>query len=419
MHGAGKAAIVVGQSSVASMSAVRHFRFVLLTWALALLTLGAGQPAGAQTCTPGFRQVNVDGFGNRHNLYAWSMEEFNGDLYVGTLNNVDGPEVWRWHAGEWNRVFRRDATATGNTGFRSMAVFGNQLYVSSVNDTQGAELWRTANGTDWEPVLLGGHGDARNTSFRGLTRFGRQLYLGVQNQSGSGGKLYRSRDGLRWQAVSLDGLGDTSNHSLHAMNVFGGMLYLGTANDSLFQIYRSPDGRTWERVVGPGAPNPAGFGFPGNTNAVHLFNYNKRMYVGSANDSNGFTIHRTIDGVTFLKVASEGGGDPENIFAWRFASFEGHLWLGTGNFKPGAGKGGSVLRSQDGRTGWETLVGANGSYFSYGFDRPLNWGIRTVKVFNNRLYFGTAQCWKAQCDPLTTGTQIWEWSGEACQQGTR
>ena len=30
------------------------------------------------SCTPGFRQVNVNGFGNINNLYAWSMEGFNG-----------------------------------------------------------------------------------------------------------------------------------------------------------------------------------------------------------------------------------------------------------------------------------------------------------------------------------------------------
>jgi len=381
---------------------------------LSLFVSVAGAQSFPAACEPGFRQVNIDGFGERNNLYAWSMEVFNGRLYVGTLNNIDGPQIWRWDGAVWEKVHSRDAASTGNTGFRSMLVFNNRLYVSTVNDTQGAELWRTADGTNWEAVAMGGFGDANNTSFRGLTIFKKRLYLGVQNQSGPGGQMWRSFDGTNWQPVNQDGLGDPTNHSVHAMNVFQGVLYAGLANQGKLQIFRSVDGLSFEQVVGPNASVPAGFGIVGNTNPVHLFNYNKRMYVGTANETLGFSVHRTVDGVKYQKVSEGGAGDSDNLFAWRFASYEGHLWLTTGNFAVSAGKGGSILRSRDGLTNWETVVGLNGTYHSYGFDKPLNWGIRTVKEFNGRLYFGTAQCWKDQCKPFTTGTQIWEWSGEAC-----
>jgi hypothetical protein len=395
---------------------MRESLFALwVIWA-AIVGVSTGYtPLAVAACDPGFTQVNDDGFGDRNNLYAWSMEAFGGYLYVGTLNNIEGPQIWRWDGTTWEEVLRLDV-ATGNTGFRTMQVFKGWLYASTVNEEQGAELWRTQDGTTWEavPAAMHGFGDPLNTSFRGMAIFKRQLYLGVQNQSGSGGQLWRTRDGARWRPVNQDGFGDTSNNSVHSLDVFGGMLYAGTGNDSQLQIFRSSDGRTFQQVVGTNAEVPAGFGIPKNQNAVQLFNYNGQMYVGTVDITLGFSVFRTTDGINYDKIASGGGGDPDNYFAWRFADYQDYLWLGIGNFNTAGGEGGSILRSQDGRKNWETLVGFDGTYFSYGFDQPLNWGIRSIKEFNNKLYFGTAQCWKAYCDPYTTGTQIWEWSGETC-----
>lgn len=56
-------------------------------------------------------QVNKEGFGDLANDYAWSMHEYNGYIYVGTLNTdvsdppnlvTGGLEIWR--------------SSTGNTG---------------------------------------------------------------------------------------------------------------------------------------------------------------------------------------------------------------------------------------------------------------------------------------------------------------
>jgi hypothetical protein len=364
-------------------------------------------------CGGGFRKVNVNGFGNPDNLYAWSMEVFGEHLYVGTLNNVTGPEIWRYDGSDWEHVFTREI-ATGNTGFRTLKVLKGQLYATTVNDSQGAELWRSADGVNWESVVLGGFGNPDNSSFRGLVEFRRTLFMGVQNQSGPGGQLWRSFNGTRWWPVSRNGLGDPTNHSLHAFVVFGGMLYVGTANDQLTQVFRSSNGRDFERVVGPGAAVPAGFGLIGTTNTVQLFPYGERLFVGTANNDYGFSLHVTTNGVDYLTLATEGAGNPDNNFSWRFASYDDYLWLGTGNFNPLKGEGGSVLRSRNGITNWETLVGDGGTYFDYGFNRPINWGIRTLAVYQNRLFIGTVQCWKAACDPLTDGTEIWEWSGDPC-----
>lgn len=388
--------------------------------ALATVVLGAAlglvTPAAVaqNSCTPSFRQVNTGGFGERNNLYAWSMQVFLGKLYVGTLNNIDGPQIWRYDSNTWEKVHSRPFASSGNTGFRSMIVFNDQLYAASVNEAQGAELWRTSDGNTWEMVASGGLGNPQNTSFRGLTQFGQWLYMGTQNQSGTGSQLWRSRNGSTWTPVNQNGFGDTTNESSHSITVFQGQLYVGTTNTQRMQIFRSSNGVTFERVVGPGTATPAGFGVAGNTNTQHLYAYNKRLYVGTGNQNYGFTVFRTTDGVTYQKVATGGAGDPDNLFAWRFFEFENKLWLGIGNFNVTGGEGSSLMRSADGLTNWETLVGKNGTYYSYGFNKVLNWGIRTLAEYNSKLYIGTAQCWKSYCDPITTGAEIWEWSGETC-----
>ena len=314
---------------------------------------------------------------------------------------------------DWQQVFRRDVS-TGNTGFRSMVVFNGRLYASTENQAAGAELRRSSDGLTWEASATAGLGDVNNAAFRGLAVFRSALYLGVQNQSGTGGQLWRTPDGKRWRAISQDGLGDVTNNSIHTLTVFGTALYVGTANDQLTQIYRTSDGLNYTRVVGPGAPEPAGFGFPGNNNVEHLYAYNRRLYAGTLNEDYGYTIMRTADGLNYQTVTTGGAGNPDNNIGWRFAAFEGYLWLGTGNFNPAKNEGGSVLRSKDGLKNWETLVGDGGKYFGYGFDQPVNWGIRTLHEFNAKLYIGTVQCWKDSCAPFVDGTEIWEWSGEAC-----
>ena len=64
----------------------------------AILLASAAVPGTALAdCTPSFRQVNVDGFGNRSLFYSWSMQVFHDRLYVGTFNrtcaNATSPSV--------------------------------------------------------------------------------------------------------------------------------------------------------------------------------------------------------------------------------------------------------------------------------------------------------------------------------------
>jgi hypothetical protein len=57
---------------------------VSLAVAVPLVVSGAASGSPLQTGTPGVRVIAQNGFGDHNNSYAWSMDWFNGKLYVGT-----------------------------------------------------------------------------------------------------------------------------------------------------------------------------------------------------------------------------------------------------------------------------------------------------------------------------------------------
>lgn len=378
-------------------------------------------------CTPSFRKVATGGFGNRHNLYAWSMQVFNGRLFVGTMNQTTGGEIWAYDGTQWERVLKQGLRKTGNTGFRSMIVFRGFLYVGGTNDAHGAELWRSADGVRWRRIVSGGFGDANNDSLRGVAIFQSRLYVGLQNASGTGAQLWRSSNGLAFEPVDTNGFDDTSNDSIHAMAVFQDQLYVGTKNkDSLAQIWRTSDGNHYEPVVGPQGQVPSGFGIQGNIMTMSMYVHNNLLYIGTGNAANngdpmnGLSVMRTGNGTKFQPITVNGAGDIDNRFAWRFFVYQGYLWLGIGNFNVEGGEGGQAMRSGTGaQGGWEVMVGPGSPYADgYGFGNWMNWGIRAFAEYQGKLYLGTAQCWQRWCEPHDTGAEIWEWSGESCPAST-
>jgi uncharacterized membrane protein len=373
-------------------------------------------------CTPSFRLANVGGFGNRFNLYAWSMQVFQDRLYVGTFNQTTGGEIWAYDGTQWQQVLQRSLPETGNEGFRSMIVFDGHLYAGTYNTARGAEVWRTPDGVHWTQLVADGFGDVSNKAVRGIAVFQGHLYIGTQNELGNGGQLWRSADGVNFAPVSLDGFGDRNNSAMHSMAVFRKQLYIGTKNqDTMLQVWRTADGEHFEQVVGPDSAVPGGFGIPSNNATMSMYVYDGMLYIGTGNfdkdglADRGFGVYRTRDGIRYGTINANGAGDIDNRFAWRFIEYEGQLWLGMGNFNILAGEGGQAARSPDGgRASWQMMVGKNGAYAPTGFGNWINWGVRSFAVYHDKLYVGTAQCWKPWCAQYVTGTEIWEWSGEAC-----
>jgi hypothetical protein len=383
-------------------------------------------------CNPQFTKVNINGFGDRFNIYVWNLVVFNDYLYASTWNQVHGGEIWRYDGTAWHKIVGQGFANPQNQGIRTMAVFNGALYAGTLNLTQGGQIWRTLDGLHWSPVMQGGFGNPGNTSVRGMTVYQGQLYTGVQTNDNTPGELWRSADGLSWTPVNTDGFGYPGNSSVHTLAAFfGDTLYAGTRNTfNGTQLWRSKTGDNWQQVIGPaGKGGASGYNTPNNGVTFHLLQYQDRLYAGTGNVSNlaplelerepttadplahGFGLYRTADGLAFEQIGDFGFGDPDNGYAWRFHEFEGHLWMGVTNTKI-LQKGGSVFRSADGAA-WETMVGLNGKYMGYGFNNTVNWGVRSFATFRNQLYIGTAQCWMDGCT-FVTGAEIWRWPGEAC-----
>lgn len=136
-------------------------------------------PEGATSTA--FTQVNEDGFGDAQNVYAWAMYSFNGLLYVTTLD-LDGTQdastgitgagsVYRYDGTTWETISEDGLGNADNDGFRCLNQYDGFLYAGSLNDSTGAELYRTADGVNWELVVSGGFGNATNAAIRDLVTF--------------------------------------------------------------------------------------------------------------------------------------------------------------------------------------------------------------------------------------------------------
>jgi len=250
-------------------------------------------------------KVVDNGFGNSRNSYAWSMETFKGELYVGALNLYGGAEIWYSNSGapnSWQQAYK--ALFSRNSGARCLYSDNELVLYACTSNSQGAQILRTTDGRTWTTVAQRGFGNRQNTTIRCMVRFADYLYAGM---GCNGAKLYRSKDGFNWELVHdrpgfestkvrnpKTGILENNNLMIGELAVFNGYLYAFTwtndgergaiaknvqnstqknifASDALvpfspvgaFEVWRSKDGINWEKVVGLNDPYGNGLGFSG------------------------------------------------------------------------------------------------------------------------------------------------------------
>ena len=120
------------------------------------------------------------GFDDPSNDYAWSMETFQGHIYVGTLNSMKGGQIWRSSSGQldtWERVYRSFPQV--NIGIRCLYNDNDQVLYACALNPRGVQILRTTDGEHWSVVGKAGLGNKRNTTIRCMVRFGEYLYAGA------------------------------------------------------------------------------------------------------------------------------------------------------------------------------------------------------------------------------------------------
>ena len=355
-----------------------------------------------------FTQANEQGFGDRQNSWSWSMQWWNGKLYVGA-NRAE--ECWSQASLAYN--------------FPDLIQYPpTDPDIECTDSPQDlplqAEIWRWTPETEtWERVYQSpndveipgypGKYVARDIGFRGMTLLTEAdgteaLYVGgvtsrMYNKGIPPPRILRSTDGATFEPVPQDPgtfLGDLETldgidmNSFRAMAAYNGRLYI-----------------TAGRIRGDGVllegENPAG----GNDNfrmvsppGLRVFDilpYNGLLYVATYNPIEGYSVLKT-DAVgtppyAFTPVVTNGG------FAWPLYSrgalsmhiFKGRLYVGTD--RPA-----EVIRINPDDS-WDLIVGRpretpDGmkdplSGFGPGFDYSMNVHIWRMQGHEGWLYVGT------------------------------
>ena len=356
------------------------------------------------------------GFGDTWNRYAFSMAEFNGQVYAGTWNvqfdypqllaaiqgggltGIDNPleaigilaseggEIWRHEGGQlWERMLK---ASSDHSGFRKMLVYNGRLYAGTVNSANGAAIFASANGADWENISGGPTDNPANISIRALLVFQGSLYVGTENNE-TGGELWAYEDFTNTWTHKHTFIDDAS---VAELIVYNDRLYLGTWDftDS-FQFFGSYDGSVFFNLT-PTFPNSENLS---NLGVMKLIEYRDDLYLGTVNYRDGFTLLRTRDPDTpggWEVITSDGLGDRSNAYTWAMVVWDETLYLGT--FNSGLFSGllaplpfpldgrAQLLASTDG-VNWRTIV-------DDGFGVPFTYGIRNMIVSGDRLLIGTA-----------------------------
>jgi len=351
----------------------------------------AGQIAQQVT---GWQQVNSNGFGDVQTGEVSALEAFNGYLYAGTANSIDGARIFRSQDSvTWTPVTQPGFGIPHDTAppaILDLLVFDGRLYASTGRGDGPAQIWRALDGVNWAPTVIAGFHDPDIVDITALTEYKGMIYAGATNLI-SGAQIWRSpfgdsntwtkvgpatpgtaaasitafamfdgalyaavesdapaqiwrSSGGDWTTVVSDGFGDSQTTSTGGLAEFAGYLYVGAGNatDGAL-LWRTNDGANWEQAIDPG------FGDPNNQRVEMVFVFQNRLYVSVKNVQTGMQLWCSTDGSFWERANQDGFGDSNNASSNRSnakADFLGDLYVGTSNVTDG----GELWRMQQRRT---------------------------------------------------------------------
>jgi len=340
------------------------------------------------------QDVAVDAQDRIYVADAWNNRVQVFDSSGAYLTTIGG--AWGSSSGQLRGAMAVDLDSSGN------------VYVADENN---ARIQKFAPGVPgWEQVNINGFGHPSNPGVLSLASFKDYLYAGVDTRSGDNNRLWRKSDGEPWTAVITESFGLIYNHGIDHLIEFNDQLYASTRNWNWNvweteggEIWRSSNGLSWMRVVSQG------FGDPTNGEVFRFAVFNDTLYAStwSYTDTHGTEIWRSSTGNAgdWARVVTNGfDGDTDNQCATTLEVFNGYLYAGTFNWYTG----GEIWRTSNGTT-W-TQVNTDG------FGDYDNDAIASFAVFNGYLYAGTVhdstggQMWRCStasgCDANSDWTQV-------------
>lgn len=317
-----------------------------------------------------------------------SLLSYKGKLYTAIIGKVnshgnesDRTELWESEdplSGDWRPVSEPGFGDPGNVALFEMAEFNGYLYVATMNPFGGFQLWKTdAEGPApyrWEKVLTAGaYRGFLNEYGVSLCAFDGCLYVGT-GISGGGydrvhkvgpapAELIRIYPDDTWDLVvgapritpegakiPISGLGpgfdNFMNGYMWRMCVYDGSLYVGTFNASVFVRYR------------PHALK--------EVDKDRIDSFVKWLPTGDLGEFiehyGGCHLWRTTDGERFYPITRNGFGTPYNMGIRQMAVSPVGLFVGTANpFGPSVGvkREGKWVYETNPRGGIEIWLGSS------------------------------------------------------------
>lgn len=277
-----------------------------------------------------------------------------------------------------------------NQGIYGLEVFNGHLYATSGNWNIGAQIWRMETNGSWTPGSEPGFGSSyanKNRAIPDMIVFNGYLYAGTA-WGGFPGQVWRSPNGTTWNLVVNNGFGSANNVGVAPFGTYKDFIYAGTIFESNgvsgFEIWRSATGNPgeWQSVVTGGKGNTY------NYIATSFTEFGDYFYAAIENMHDGAEIWRTDNGVNWTTVSSGGFGDADNTQTGGMTIYDGYLYVGTRNDITGA----QLFRSTNGTT-WVPVV-------ENGFGDLDNFKIEMLYKWNGCLFAGT--------DNSISGIEVWQ-----------
>ena len=363
------------------------------------------------------------------------MAKYKDYLYVGTMNFIDGCQVYRSKSGDkksWKQVNLNGFGEKGATGARNMIVYNNLLWVVTFSPKVGAQVWVT-NGENseksglitWKKANLDGFGKEDNIlASRAMVIFKKKLYVGTQVKKGfpqifryDGQIDFDKIEPKNWTRINNEYHNNVKN--IPDFSLIGKMVNFKTQDGTeyiyvsvypeiaaklarLYRLYNPVvlmnviqfftllrcniyryDGNIWEKI------GKLGFG-KSNVMTMSSVVFNGDIYYGTTHIF-GSEIWKSKDGNNWIRIMKNGFNNPMNISVYRLHTFKNRLIVGTQNQCMGcqiwASKNENPLKNSDfvqiSKTGMSDQRSINPF-------RLKQDGIRFFETFKDQLYAGTA-----------------------------
>lgn len=274
----------------------------------------------------GWTQFNTDGFGDASNVLIHALELYNGNMYASTENNGAGEagEVWEYNGSSWSQINTDGFGDLDNIQINALQTYDSDLYAGTRNTSGGAQLWRY-NGSTWSQITITGYVAGTDEGITCMDSYNGSLYIGISSYGSDTPEVW-SYNGSGWTSITTDGFGDSQNRRISGMAAYDGDLYVGT-----FKNQGNTGTEVWQYNPSTSLAqiNSDGFGDWDNTSSVSFTVLNNRLLVGTQRmefgDPNGAEVWE-YDGSSWTEVATDGFGDSDNKHLYSFAIYDQYIY---------------------------------------------------------------------------------------------